>query len=201
MGRRRARSVAAGKALPTFGSSSGPGTRCCWSASGRARQVSLDDQLDERLDAFPDALGLIGVLYPERLRHLANVEDALEVADDIRWWLHGSRGQKMPDRRVRTGSVAELADDLRALPLELEGADRVVAATGVVGYAIEQAANQVARHARTSRRITDVIASTDRRKRPRRGTPNRVPGALQTPSHFRTGLRSPTATFRLSGSL
>ena len=139
-------------------------TRCCWSASGRARQVSLDDQLDERLDAFPDALGLIGVLYPERLRHLANVEDALEVADDVRWWLHGSRGQKMPDHRVRTGTVAELADHLRALPLELEGADRVVAATGVVGYAIEQAANQVARHARTSRRITDVIASTDREK-------------------------------------
>ena len=125
---------------------------------------SLDDQLDERLDAFPDALGLIGVLYPERLRHLANVEDALEVADDIRWWLHGSRGQKMPDHRVRTGTVAELADHLRALPLELEGPDRVVAATGVVGYAIEQAANQVARHARTSRRITDVIASTDREK-------------------------------------
>ena len=133
---------------------------CKWEGAGS----SLDDQLDERLDAFPDALGLIGVLYPERLRHLANVEDALEVADDIRWWLHGSRGQKMPDHRVRTGTVAELADHLRALPLELEGADRVVAATGVVGYAIEQAANQVARHARTSRRITDVIASTDREK-------------------------------------
>ena len=133
---------------------------CKWEGAAS----SLDDQLDERLDAFPDALGLIGVLYPERLRHLANVEDALEVADDIRWWLHGSRGQKMPDHRVRTGTVAELADHLRALPLELEGADRVVAATGVVGYAIEQAANQVARHARTSRRITDVIASTDREK-------------------------------------
>ena len=124
----------------------------------------LDSQLDERLDAFPDALGLIGVLYPERLRHLANVEAALEVADDIRWWLHGSRGEKEPDRRVRTGSVAELADDLRALPLELESADRVVAATGVVGYAIEQSAQQVARHARLSRRITDVIASTDQEK-------------------------------------
>ena len=133
---------------------------CKWEGSAG----SLEDQLDDRLDAFPDALGLVGVLYPERLRHLANVEAALEVADDIRWWLHGSRGRKIPDRRVRTGSVAELADDLRALPLELESADRVVAATGVVGYAIEQSAQQVARHARLSRRITDVIASTDQEK-------------------------------------
>ena len=124
----------------------------------------LESQLDDRLDAFPDALGLVGVLYPERLRHLANVEAALEVADDIRWWLHGSRGEKESDRRVRTGSVAELADDLRALPLELESADRVVAATGVVGYAIEQSAQRVARHARLSKRITDVIASTDQEK-------------------------------------
>ncbi len=133
---------------------------CKWEGS----RSLLEEQLDQRLDSFPESLGLIGVLYPERLRHLANVEAALEVADDVRWWLHGCRGQIEPDRRVRTGTVAELADELRALPLELEGADRVVAATGVVGYAIEQAANQVARHARTSRRITDVIASTDREK-------------------------------------
>ena len=124
----------------------------------------LESQLNERLGTFPDALGLIGVLYPERLRHLANVEDALAVADDIRWWLHGSRGHKESDRRARTGTVAELADDLRALPLELEGPDQVVAATGVVGYAIERSAQQVAKHARLSQRITDVIASTDREK-------------------------------------
>ena len=35
---------------------------CKWEGAAS----SLDDQLDERLDAFPDALGLIGVLYPER---------------------------------------------------------------------------------------------------------------------------------------
>ena len=133
---------------------------CKWEGS----RSLLEEQLDQRLDSFPEALGLIGVLYPERLRHLANVEAALEVADDVRWWLHGCRGQIEPDRRVRTGTVAELADELRALPLELEGADQVVAATGVVGYAIEQAANQVSRHARLSQRITDVIASTDREK-------------------------------------
>ena len=133
---------------------------CKWEGS----RSLLEEQLDQRLDSFPEALGLIGVLYPERLRHLANVEAALEVADDVRWWLHGCRGQIEPDRRVRTGTVAELADELRALPLELEGADQVVAATGVVGYVIEQAANQVSRHARLSQRITDVIASTDREK-------------------------------------
>ena len=131
---------------------------CKWEES----RSLLEEQLDQRLDSFPESLGLIGILYPERLHHLANVEAALEVADDIRWWLHGSRGQQLAARRIRTGTVAELADHLRALPLELEGADRVVAATGVVGYAIEQAANQVARHARLSQRVTDIIASTDR---------------------------------------
>ena len=50
------------------------------------------------------------------------------------------------------------------LPLELEGVDRVVAAAAVVGYALEQAATQVAGHARISRRIADIIASTDQEK-------------------------------------
>ena len=133
---------------------------CKWDGS----RSLLESQLDDRLDSFPDAFGLIGVLYPERIQHLANVEAALEVADDIQWWVHGSRGKRFPAQRIRTGTVAELADHLRALPLELEGADRVIAATGVVGYAIERAANQVARHARISKLITNVIANTDREK-------------------------------------
>ncbi|MYA61895.1 MAG: hypothetical protein F4X94_04910, partial [Dehalococcoidia bacterium] len=133
---------------------------CKW--EGSANQ--LEAQLDERLSAFPDSLGLIGVLYPERLRQLDDVESALDAAEDIRWWLHGSRGERTPEHRIRTGSVAELSDHLRALPLELEGADEVVAATGVVGYAIERAAEQVARHERISRRISDAIASTDRER-------------------------------------
>ena len=133
---------------------------CKWEGSRRL----LEDQLDERLDAFPDALGLVGVLYPDRLRHTANVEAALETAGDIRWWLHGSRGQSAPGRHIRGGSVAELADNLRSLPLELEGSDRVAAAAGVVGYAIEQAAEQVAQHARMSRRVADIIARTDQEK-------------------------------------
>ena len=133
---------------------------CKWVGSER----SLEDQLDERLVAFPESLGLIGVLYPDRLRHMTNVEAALETAKDIRWWLHGSRGKQLPDRPVRSGSVSDLADNLRALPLELEGADRVTAAAGVVGYAVEQSAQKVAKHARMSRRIADIIAKTDQEK-------------------------------------
>ncbi len=133
---------------------------CKW--EGSANQ--LEAQLDERLTAFPDSLGLIGVLYPERLRQLDDVESALDAAEDIRWWLHGSRGERTQEHRIRTGSAAELSDHLRALPLELEGADEVAAATGVVGYAIERAAERVARHERISRRITDAIASTDRER-------------------------------------
>ena len=133
---------------------------CKWAGS----EGELKDQLDERLVAFPESLGLIGVLYPDRMRHMANVEAALETAKDLRWWLHGSRGQKLPDRPVRSGSVSDLADNLRALPLELEGPDRVTAAAGVVGYAIEQSAQEVAKHARMSRRIADIIAKTDQEK-------------------------------------
>ena len=39
-----------------------------------------------------------------------------------------------------------------------------MAAAGVVEYAIEQAAGQIAKHARISRRVADIIASTDQEK-------------------------------------
>ena len=131
---------------------------CKWEGSER----SLEEQLDERLADFPESLCLIGVLYPDRLRRTANVEAALEKAKDIRWWLHGSRSQPLPERRVRSGSVSDLADQLRALPLELEGPDQVAAATLAVGYGIDQAAQALDRHARMSRRVADIIAKTDR---------------------------------------
>ena len=124
----------------------------------------LESQLDERLSAFPEALGVVGVLYPARLRREEDTLAGLEAANDLRWWVHGSRGSPLPAARVRTGPVAELADNLRTLPLELEGVDRVAAAADAVGYALEQAATQVARHARISRRIADIIASTDQEK-------------------------------------
>ena len=99
----------------------------------------LESQLDKRLAAFPEALGMVGVLYPARLRQEEDTQAGLETATDLRWWVHGSRGAVAPERRMRSGSVAELADNLRTLPLELEGVDRVAAAA-TVGYALEQAA-------------------------------------------------------------
>ena len=133
---------------------------CKWDGSANL----LDSQLEERLKDFPEALGMVGVLYPNGLRHEENTYAGLEAATDLQWWLHGSRGAATPETRIRSGSVAELADQLRTLPLELEGVDRVAAAAGAVGYALEQAAKQVTKHARISRRIADIIASTDQEK-------------------------------------
>ena len=130
---------------------------CKWDGSANL----LNSQLEERMKDFPEALGMVGVLYPDDLRHEENTYASLEAATDLQWWLHGSRGAVAPEPRIRSGSVAELADQLRTLPLELEGVDRVTAAAGAVGYALEQAAKQVTRHARISRRIADIIASTD----------------------------------------
>ena len=133
---------------------------CKWEGS----TALLEDQLDERMEVFPEALGTIGVLYPGRLRRADDTRAELEAATDLQWWVHGSHGAKARDSSVRTGSAAELADQLRTLPLELEGVDRVVAAAAAVGYALEQAASIVTDHARISRRIADIIASTDQEK-------------------------------------
>ena len=124
----------------------------------------LESQLDERLNDFPDAVGLMGVLYPGRIRDAEDTQAEIQAATDLQWWLQGSRGTATPQRRVRSGSVAELADQLRTLPLELEGVDRVAAAAGAVGYGLEQAAGQISRHARISRRVADIIAETDQEK-------------------------------------
>ena len=123
----------------------------------------LEDQLDARLNDFPEVLGTFGVLYPNHLRQAENTQAGLEAAE-LQWWLHGSRGARREQRPVRHGSVGDLADQLRALPLDLEGGDRVIAAAAVVGHALEQAADRVARHARLARRIADIIAVTDQEK-------------------------------------
>ena len=130
---------------------------CKWDGARRL----LTDQLDDRLNHFPEALGVVGVLYPGELRQVENTRAGLQAAQ-LQWWLHGSRGAARSQPTLRRGSVAELADQLRALPLELEGVDIVVAAAGVVGHALEQAAGRVAGHARLARRIADIIARTDR---------------------------------------
>ena len=133
---------------------------CKWSDSGSA----LENQLDERLEQVPDELGVLGVLYPERLKYEDDILPTLASADDLQWWLHGSRGKRMPDLRRRSGSAADLADQLRALPLELESGDRVIAAAVVVEHEVDQAAKQIAKHARVSRRVADIIAKTDQEK-------------------------------------
>ena len=133
---------------------------CKWEGN----DALLEAQLDERLDAFEEPIGVVGALYPDRLRHTENTQAELEAATDLRWWLHGSRGAKTDVRHVMSGSVAELADYLRTLPLQLEGVDRVTAAANAVGYALEDAANRITRHARTSCRIANIIASTDQEK-------------------------------------
>ena len=133
---------------------------CKWEGSAGL----LETQLDERIREFPDAVGMLGVLYPDWLRQEEDTQDSLEYATDLQWWLHGSRGTKLTERRAREGSVADLADQLRTLPLELEGVDRVIGAANAVGYALEQAANQASRHARMARRMADIIAKTDQEK-------------------------------------
>ena len=134
---------------------------CKWEGS----EGLLEAQLDGRLKDFPDALGLVGVLYPDRLKTAENTAASLEAADDLRWWLHGSRGAPLAvPRVVRTGSVSEFADHLRTVPLELEGVDRVIAAAIAIGYAIDEAAGRASGHARVSRRIAEIIAVTDQEK-------------------------------------
>ena len=132
---------------------------CKWDDS----HTALETQLDERLEQSPDALAVLGVLYPESLKYAEDTQSALKAAE-LRWWLHGTRGERLPEIRMRSGTARDLADQLRVLPLELEGVDRVVAAAGVVEYGVEQAAQELAKHARLSRRVADIIAETDQEK-------------------------------------
>ena len=140
---------------------------CKWIGS----ESQLEAQLRERLAAFPEALAVLGVLYPERLKHAEDTQAALEQADDLQWWqaslptlLDLAKVSPPEPRRMSSGSVEDLADNLRILPLELQGVDQVQAAAGSVEYALEQAAYQLARHERIARRIADIIAETDQEK-------------------------------------
>ena len=130
---------------------------CKWADS----VSQLESQLDARLQQFPDALGVIGVLYPEGLKYLDDTREGLENAGDLEWWVHGSKGKPTSERRSRFGSAADIADQLRALPLELEGKDRVLAAAEIIEHEVEQSAQKLSAHARISRRVKDVIANTD----------------------------------------
>ena len=122
---------------------------------------ALESQLDERLISFPRHLGVLGIVYPDRFRQASDVSSCLEEADDIQWWLHGVRGELEGNRRVRSGSIVDLANHLRVLPLDIEGFDRVQVAASVVGYAVEESAKVIAGHARIARLVSEVIAKSD----------------------------------------
>ena len=124
----------------------------------------LENQLTERLAAYPDTLAVAGVLYPARLKQADDIQAALAAAEDLQWWVHGTRGATYPELYIRTGAASDLADQLRALPLELEGVDRVIAAADVIGHAVEQSASSIARYSRTARYISDIIAESDQEK-------------------------------------
>ena len=50
---------------------------CKWDASASL----LENQLDQRLNDFPEAVGMVGVLYPERLKTEEDTQSALEGGD------------------------------------------------------------------------------------------------------------------------
>ena len=130
---------------------------CKWESG----QSDLREQLDERVGDFPDAIGRLGVLYPEWLKQEEDILDELEHTLNLQWYVHSSLRNVYDDPPVREGTVDQLADQLRLLPLEVEGVDRVVAAAGAVGYALTQSAERLRHHARVARLIADAIAETD----------------------------------------
>ena len=131
---------------------------CKWESTA----ALLHEQLDERLGQFPDAVAIVGVIHPERLRVEEDVQASLEAETGLRWRIHGSRGIATPDSPERSGSVIDLADQLRALLLELEGTDQVAAAAAVVGYALDKAVAPIRQHERISERIAEIIAEADK---------------------------------------
>ena len=124
----------------------------------------LESQLATRLASFPDAVGVVGMVYPSWMREERDIPDALVAATDFEWWLYGSRGAVEPTRRVRGGNVEDLADYLRVLPMELEAVDQVYAAAGVVGHALEGAAAKILGHARVARLVSELIADSDQER-------------------------------------
>ena len=130
---------------------------CKWEGSAGL----LDEQTRQRLEQFPEALGILGVVYPDRLQSAEDIHADLGGAEDLRWRLYGSRGTVAAGQQDRSGSVEDLAAQIRYLPLEL-GADRVDSAAEIVRYAVEKAVEPVRQHQRLARRISDIIAEADK---------------------------------------
>ena len=131
---------------------------CKWADSRR----ELEEQLENRLEQFPETLALVGILYPERFRTAPNTRDELTDANDLEWFLFGTRGELTGERVSGNGSVEELADFVRTLPFRLEGADQVAAAANTIGYAIERSSSHIRnRHRRVHEQIASIVAESD----------------------------------------
>ena len=132
---------------------------CKWEGSAGL----LDEQIARRLEQFPEALGILGVVYPDRLQSVDDIQASLSAADDLRWRLHGSRGAVTPSQPDHSGSVEGLAAQLRHLPLGLGGCrpgGRCCHA--IVSYAVDKAVEPVRQHLRLAERIADIIAKADK---------------------------------------
>ena len=73
------------------------------SASGRVSTAQLGEQVSKRLGQFPQALGVLGVVYPDRLQAVEDIQESLVAADDLKWRLYGSRGATTPDQSDHSG--------------------------------------------------------------------------------------------------
>ena len=124
----------------------------------------LKHQLSDRVGSFPEAIGVFGILYPDRLRRAEDTRAELASATDTRWWLHGTRRNIVLDPNVHYGAVAEFADHVCAIPLEVDGEDRLASATDDIKNALTQSVNVFHSHRQIARRIANLIARTDQGK-------------------------------------
>ena len=131
---------------------------CKWESTA----AQLNEQLEGRLTEFPDAVAVVGVTYPDSLREVDDTQAALESTAELRWRIYGSRGVVAQDRPERSGSAQDLADQLLALPLDMEGTDLVSAAATVIGNGVGRAVAPIRRHQRIAARIAAIIAEADK---------------------------------------
>ena len=133
---------------------------CKWAGS----TAQLNEQVNRRLEQFPAALGVLGVVYPDRLQSVDDVNGSLNAASDLRWRLYGSRGTAIPASLEHSGNVEGLGTYLRHLPLDLQGTDRVDDAAAIINYAVDRAVEPIRRHERLSALVADIIAKSDKEK-------------------------------------
>ena len=73
----------------------------------------LNKQTDYLLQAFPEALGIVAVVFPDRLRSVDDMEESLRVADDLMWQFCDPHSFTTSRYGWHSGSVEELATQFR----------------------------------------------------------------------------------------